>query len=64
MIDGEYDVYLRIQAKGRSVPQFNLKVYVVLPKEDVCVFKLEDWADGLRGYVNGRVVKSSAARTV
>lgn len=53
----EFDVYFHIQAKGREVPEFALKAYVVFSEKDKCQFKLEDWANGLRGYVNGRVNK-------
>jgi hypothetical protein len=58
IVDREYDVYFRIRANGRSVPQFDLKVYVVFPHAGECQFRLEDWADGARGFVNGRVVGS------
>jgi hypothetical protein len=57
-IDGEYDVYLRVRADGRATAEFDLKVYVRFPRPGECRFDLEDWADGTRGFVNGRVVES------
>ena len=55
----EFDVYFLIQAKGKSVPQFALKTYIIFPKKDECQFKLEDWSDGIRGHVNGRIITTN-----
>ena len=57
--NGEFDVYFHIQAKGRSVSEFDLKTYVAFPEKDKCQFKIEDWADGTRGHIDGRVVKNN-----
>ena len=57
--NNEFDVYFRIQAKGRSTPEFDLKTYVKFPEKDKCLFELEDWSAGINGHVNGRVVKNN-----
>ncbi len=58
----EFDVYFHIQAKGKSVPQFALKTYIIFPKKDECQFKLEDWSDGTRGYVNARIITENNSK--
>ncbi len=57
--DNVFDVFFRIQAKGRSTPEFDLKTYVKFPEKDKCLFELEDWSAGINGHVNGRVVKNN-----
>jgi hypothetical protein len=55
----EFDVYFHIKATGKSAPEFALKTYIIFPKKDECQFKLEDWSDGIRGHINGRVVSTN-----